>query len=665
MSNAGQRIRGQVSPALLDKVGRLFRNDDAGVWVELLQNARRAGASIVHVEITEASGVSRVMMTDNGCGIQNFQNLLTLGGSDCNQSVSTLEDPAGMGFFALCHSEVEVHSGRKRTTLTPEVFLGKSDAEVVESDEVIAGTQIRFTRPASKAQLVAALQRVAEFNPIEVRLGEEVLSRHDFLEGAEHREWIDGVEIGIAPAFRHGWSYSDENWNFYGARLRHAFPCPEGWLTRDNHGRWIRTSLNVRFDVRDTVAVKLQLPDRRAIVEDNFLQSFEGRVLAAVYRSFQLQDAHALAFRDWKKARELGVVLPEAAPLMTTWHAASQDEFFEPIFGHPETKLLDGTSGVILVEDDIPNPHTLEGAIQAGATLGADLYKEHPAFQGYSWYDRLRLISSTSVLTDGSENVVWRGTGEARPSRIEIEVLVRDSENREQRLLLPALIHADSESINEPTFVVVSDSPWDGDGRPEPFAVTDFLMWATFCSSDNFGESDSWETQRDEYQTVIERVVSEYFGGARAALLTVLQQAIPWDAHTYLDQLGINEIRFRRGEGRRIWCAEIVDQVPASSPFDLCTIADISTGYFPESDCALLERPDCPTRFAATDDGAGTFHWVTDDARTFAEEMARAEQFGLSERFRLIMARLREAGIPYVRFDADGGEIADLARTDV
>jgi len=56
---------------------------------------------------------------------------------------------------------------------------------------------------------------------------------------------------------------------------------------------------------------------------------------------------------------------------------------------------------------------------------------------------------------------------------------------------------------------------------------------------------------------------------------------------------------------------------------------------------------------------------VTKDEDTFAEEMVRAEQFGLSQRFRLIMTRLHQAGIPYVRFDADGGEIADLDRKDL
>jgi hypothetical protein len=154
---------------------------------------------------------------------------------------------------------------------------------------------------------------------------------------------------------------------------------------------------------------------------------------------------------------------------------------------------------------------------------------------------------------------------------------------------------------------------------------------------------------------------------ARAALLTLLQEAIPRDAHTYLDQLGISEIHFKRGDGQRLWEVDIVDSgAPQDSvPFALYSVADVSTGYLESSDHTLLGLPDCPTRFAATDDWAGTFHWVTKDEDTFAEEMVRAEQFGLSQRFRLIMTRLHQAGIPYVRFDADGGEIADLDRKDL
>ncbi len=42
-----ETISAKVNVAMLEKADRLFRNDDDGIWIELLQNARRAGAAAV------------------------------------------------------------------------------------------------------------------------------------------------------------------------------------------------------------------------------------------------------------------------------------------------------------------------------------------------------------------------------------------------------------------------------------------------------------------------------------------------------------------------------------------------------------------------------------------------------------------------------------------
>jgi hypothetical protein len=97
--------------------------------------------------------------------------------------------------------------------------------------------------------------------------------------------------------------------------------------------------------------------------------------------------------------------------------------------------------------------------------------------------------------------------------------------------------------------------------------------------------------------------------------------------------------------------------------FETYEVADISTGYLDESDLELLLCFDCPTRFAETDGGFGTFHWVPDDDSMFEEDMQRASDFGLSGRFVAIMRHLRAARIPFARFDADGGEIEGMERT--
>jgi Histidine kinase-, DNA gyrase B-, and HSP90-like ATPase len=128
-------IRATISPTILSKADRLFRNDDAGVFAELLQNAHRAGASRVEIlveQTTDSKNGSKVTFHDNGSGIDDFQSLLTLGGSDWSAEVRETEDPAGMGFFALCHSAlwarlVRQQMGRAaglplRVTIAPSVI---------------------------------------------------------------------------------------------------------------------------------------------------------------------------------------------------------------------------------------------------------------------------------------------------------------------------------------------------------------------------------------------------------------------------------------------------------------------------------------------------------------------------------------------------------------
>jgi len=553
-------ISGKVNAAMLEKADRLFRNDDDGVWIELLQNARRAGAIAVNITIEAAEANASpctVTIQDDGGGIENFQSLVTLGKSDWSAATETREDPAGMGFFSLCRSEVEIHSGTQRVRISPSVFLGKSEAQV-ERAPFVRGTRIRFARESTKPALLAALGRVSEFCPLEVRIDGQPLPRHDFLEGALYREMIDGIEVGFATGFAWRWNYyRDDNWNFYGARIREPFRYFTGLLDAAKAGSEL--NIHARFNVLQTAHVKLQLPDRRAIIQDEFFREFVRKAHAAAYRFFQTQASHALPFQDWQEAKELGVVLPEAVRLLKSWHADPQDENVEPLFGYPERRLLPDASGVLLVERGVPDAHTLEGALQCGATLQRELYEEKPEYAGYAWYDRLPRIVDTAVLVDGVLYDDWP-EGSERPAKIQIEVTIAESGQPERSIRLPTLIHAPTDELDEISFVAVRNSPWDNDDLDGPFSVADFLIWATFRASDDLGECDSWNTQMDYYGKTIEREVNAYFRGPKASLLAILRDVIDWDANRIAEQLGVKEIHFRRtapsGSG---WDIELVN----------------------------------------------------------------------------------------------------------
>jgi hypothetical protein len=68
-----------------------------GVVAELMQNARRAGAS--SVAVSYARKAQRLVVQDDGCGIADFQKLFTLGESGWCEAVQRTEQPFGLGFL--------------------------------------------------------------------------------------------------------------------------------------------------------------------------------------------------------------------------------------------------------------------------------------------------------------------------------------------------------------------------------------------------------------------------------------------------------------------------------------------------------------------------------------------------------------------------------------
>jgi hypothetical protein len=570
-------IRAQISPTILSKADRLFRNDDAGVFVELLQNARRAGANLVDIHIAELSGNavgSTVTVRDNGRGIDDFQKLLTLGDSDWSAGVCQAEDPAGMGFFSLCHSAVEVWSGNQQAVLSREAFLGAAETQVQTVKERMPGTRIVFTRGSSLGTLVHSAKEVSEFYPLQVFVNGEEVVQHDFLEGSLYRETIDGIEIGFGTSFRWRFGYRDNNWNFHGSLIRESFEGISGVLRLDQFRKWQNETLQARFNVVEVGRVKLQLPDRRAIVQDQKLREFETKVRAAAYRFFATQEHHALPFARWKEAQSLNVALREASPLLKTWHASPLDDGIDPFFGCVEERLLPAVDDVLLVARDLPSQHTLEAALQTGSQLDRQLYQAAEQYVGYSWYDALPMLSDMAVTVDGISYEAWIEGSLPRPEKILITPTIKQSNLADTRIGLKALIHlVDGDDVDygdeAPEFIAIRNSPWDNDELNGPFDISQFLFDATFRSSDDI-EADSWDTQKDYYEAHIQREVDEYFRGPKAALMGILRGSLSWDARRYAGQAGVDEIRFKRpGEGESGWKIELIqsgDQPAPTSP---------------------------------------------------------------------------------------------------
>lgn len=557
MEPSSYTIHARVGSGALDKADRLFRNDDTGTFVELLQNSRRAGATVVEVTITEPdpSALSSVVtIHDNGRGIQDFAQLLTLWESGWDQTTKTTEDPAGIGFYSLCRSGVEVSSGSQYSNITPKAFLGKASATVEQRDDCVSGTRLRFIRSGNLATLTSALRKAAEFYPIEVRLNGESLPRHDFLAGALHREVIDGVEIGFSTHFSHDMHYRDENWNFYGARIHESFHSFAGVVpAAPAEGP---QALYVRFNVLETGRIKLQLPDRRNVIQDEFFHQFCRKVRAAAYRWFQRQERHLLSFSEWKDAQDLGVELPEAACQLKTWSNLAHDEFAHAVFDEDRTEYVSDVRRVMIVDDDVANRHTLQGALHSGAKLEYILYRERREFSGYSWYDSLPRLVDIDVIVDGVSTADQQWNTKARPKKIELALSIERPGEDHEVLKVPAFIHVESDEPGAISFVAVENSPWDNDQLNGSFDMADFLVYATFSY---WEEGDTWETQLDQHSRDVQQLVNEYFRGPRASLVALLNAALTPDIRHLADQLKVCGIRLNRQEpSERSWEPELV-----------------------------------------------------------------------------------------------------------
>jgi hypothetical protein len=113
-------IQARVNMRLLDKAARLFTGRLTGRVIELLQNARRAGAK--RVEITNRDGV--VIVRDDGRGIDDFAKLLDLGGSGWEDKLEQSEDPAGVGLFCLAPRPLTIRSKGQIVTIRENSWTG-------------------------------------------------------------------------------------------------------------------------------------------------------------------------------------------------------------------------------------------------------------------------------------------------------------------------------------------------------------------------------------------------------------------------------------------------------------------------------------------------------------------------------------------------------------
>ena len=320
------RIRGALCEKVLRKSPELFNQSLATVLAETLQNARRAGATRVDIEIIGKPGNATLILRDDGCGIADFAKLVTFGASSWDEVTDVTENAAGMGVFSLASRGVTIRSRGRRVTLTREVFCGEAEAIVLPDVGALVGAELMF--PAREADVERLVELAVRFYPVPVTLNGKPARQTGFLAGAVYTVEWQGLRLGVfrndlpPELFAPGdwpWPRSTNNLylNFHGhvvaAKGRvhlHEIKGPD-WF--------------VAVDVLNAPDLRLVLPARNEPIENDFFRALRARAERAIYECIAGQPAHTLAFTHFQRARELGIALPPAEITLAIWSGCSEE----------------------------------------------------------------------------------------------------------------------------------------------------------------------------------------------------------------------------------------------------------------------------------------------------------------------------------------------------
>ena len=395
-----QTVQATVNPRLLSKANRLFTGTLNGRITEILQNARRAGATRVVIMNDDGS----VIVRDNGEGIDDFTSLLDLGGSGWDDALEQSEDPAGVGLFCLVPREVTIRSNGQMAIIANDGWTGEP-VHVQEDLNPQSGTILEFQDdPWTKAEV----EPLAVFSGLEVTVDKEACAQDVFVssQATHYPELGCRIEVCEAKAL-HPWhsscmrdEYSRDNAlvNFHGQVV--AFDCHP---ISEHY-------LHFLIDMTgEPTGIRLMLPARTCLVENEAFKQLMKVLELETYRYLQRRGHHRLPYKEYLRARELGVELPEATPTGSVGLLSSCDPPGPVEITKPEDFPL---ARCYRIDPDQPDgDESDEANVHLLAALGK--FDEpfipvhiHSRYDGYSWA-KLPTIGKVEVKVGKTLHSGW------------------------------------------------------------------------------------------------------------------------------------------------------------------------------------------------------------------------------------------------------------------
>ena len=536
-----RRIRAAIDPAAISRVSRFFDATTRQIIEEMLQNARRSGATQVTVETTEQT----VTISDNGNGISDPAKLLAFGGTNWEAETRNAEEPAGMGFFSIARRAATVQSrarGRDdqnpptakegwRVELTPDVFLGKKSTVVEPHNGAPAGggTRVTFTNDTSAEEAGIEARDAAYYYPLPVNVNNKPARQARFLEGTTHNEEWRGLEIGIHQINPH--NLPKGRINFHGVIVeRAALPT---MTSIEAYCSDVAALFHAEVNVHNCPELELVLPARRHVIHNAFLKKLQKAALGALYRAVASSDApFRVPYHDWRKARDMGIEVRAAPAELQPWTARGADKDNDTRwYAAPPVKVPTGKNTRVLLMDDDVMMMSDQVALERAVKLSTEpilLLSTESRYEGYEWYNRIERVTGmlTGVQIGGKTQTVEEERKHAkplktsRPQRITFELSTQLSNGEKGTLTLESdLAFGESETTEAYEIGVLLTA----DSKLTSAELTELMVNGHFDAFDNPEALDA-TTQQEMFERECREIATSLTASAREARIERLHE---------------------------------------------------------------------------------------------------------------------------------------------
>lgn len=296
-------VEATLGRKLITRADQFFSHSQDCIIDEMVQNSRRAKAKTVRFILEDCD----LIIADDGHGLtaDNAHILLMAGGSNNDDATETAERAAGLGFFSLAKYDVVVRSHDWEMQIPKEAFTGGTTAALTRGFPHQDGLSIRIRaflglkalaeheggklgevieRCIRYSGLAATLQGFPKDVPTVVLpriFLDHALEEHPGQITAVMSETLHGVTIKLARVRGEFWRMDKTKINFFGkvislsdTQARHQIPAAEKTVELNTEKKaFVETSFCtiVLIDVHDTSHLKLKLPERDVLIQDEGL----------------------------------------------------------------------------------------------------------------------------------------------------------------------------------------------------------------------------------------------------------------------------------------------------------------------------------------------------------------------------------------------------------